>query len=152
MAPGWHARETDAVLDDVADLAIGKILRLRRAQIRRLGIEVPADLGLAAAVVAVTDSAAVDEAVPGLIEGLRRGFQGVVFMARGGGDGQIPDGTSDELFRSRWLVHGAETAANQDGSIDGRKNAESDKYKDNFFPAFHAHRSSTADGVLRTSV
>ncbi len=61
MAPGRHARETDAVLDDVADLAIGKILRLWRAQIRRLGVEVPADLGLAAAVVAVTNNAAVRE-------------------------------------------------------------------------------------------
>src|SRR6202045_4430985 len=119
MAPGRHARETDAVLDDVADLAIGKILRLRRAQIRRLGVEVAADLGLAAAVVSVAGRAAVDEAVAGLIEDLRRSFQGIVLMARGGGDGQIPDGTSDELFQSRWLVHGAEAAANQDGAIDG---------------------------------
>src|SRR6266513_727438 len=144
MAPGRHARETDAVLDDVADLAIGKILRLWRAQIWRLGVKVPADLGLDAAVVAVADGAAVDEAVAGLIEYLRRGFQGIVFMARGGGDGQIPDGTSDELFQSSWLVHGAEAAAKQNGSIDGHKNPERDKYKQKFFPAFHAHRPSAA--------
>ena len=53
-------------------------------------------------------------------------------MARVGWDGQIPDGTSDELFQSRWLVHGAEATANQDGSIDGRKNSERDKYKEFF--------------------
>jgi hypothetical protein len=73
-------------------------------------------------------------------------------MARGGGDGQIPDGTSDELFQSGWLVHGAEAAANQDGSIDGRKNPGRDKYKEKFFPAFHAHRRSAAGRVLRTAV
>ena len=73
-------------------------------------------------------------------------------MARGGWDGQIPDGTSDELFQSRRLAHGAEATANQEGSIDGRKNSERDKYKENFFPTFHAHRSPTAGRVLRTSV
>jgi len=152
MAPGRHARETDAVLDDVADLAIGKILRLWRAQIWRLGVEVPADLGLAAAVVAVAGRAAVDVTVAGLMEDLRRGFQGIFFMARGGWDGQIPDGTSDELFQSRWLVQGAEAAANRDGSIGGRKKPERDKYKEKFFPGFHAHRFSTAGRGLRTAV
>jgi len=121
---------------------------LWQAQIWRLGVEIAANLGLAAAVVSVTDSAAVDEVVAGLLEDLRRGFQGIALMARGGGDGQIPDGTSDELFQSRWLVQGAEAAANQDGSIDGRKNPERDKYKENFFPAFHALRSSTGSCAL----
>src|SRR6267143_3360959 len=152
MAPGGHARETDAVLDDVADLAIGKILRLWQAQIWRLGVEVPADLGLAAAVVAVAGRAAVDVTVAGLIEDLRRGFQGIVFMARGGWDGQIPDGTSDELFQSGWLVQGAEATANQDGCIEGSQNPEHDKYKEKFFPAFHAYRPSAAGRVLRTAV
>ncbi len=73
-------------------------------------------------------------------------------MARGGWDGQIPDGTSDELFQSRWLVQGAEAAANRDGSIGGRKKSERDKYKEKFFPGFHAHRFSTAGRGLRTAV
>src|SRR6266478_695399 len=110
VAPGRHARKTDAILDDVADLAVGKILRLRQAQIWRLGVEIAANLGLAAAVVSVAGRAAVDEAVAGLIEDLWRGFQGIALMARGGGDGQSPDGTSKELFQSRRLVHGAEAA------------------------------------------
>jgi len=86
------------------------------------------------------------------MEDLRRGFQGIFFMARGGWDGQIPDGTSDELFQSRWLVQGAEAAANRDGSIGGRKKPERDKYKEKFFPGFHAHRFSTAGRGLRTAV
>src|ERR1700731_142201 len=89
MAPGRHARETDAVLDDVADLAIGKILRLRRAQIRRLGVEVAADLGLSASVVAVAGRATGDEAVAGLIEDLRTSFPGIVLMAAAGGGSQM---------------------------------------------------------------
>src|SRR6267143_702281 len=152
MAPGRHARKTDAVLDDIADLAVSKILRLWQAQVWRLGVEIAANLGLAAAVVSVAGRAAVHEAVAGLIEDLRSGFQGIALMARGGGDGQIPDGTSKELVQSRRLVHGAEAAANQDGAIEGRKNPERDKYKENFFPAFHAHRSLAAGRVLRTSV
>jgi len=81
------------------------------------------------------------------MEDLRRGFQGIFFMARVGWDGQIPDGTSDELFQSRWFVQGAEAAANRDGSIGGRKNPERDKYEEKFFPAFHAPRPSAAGRV-----
>jgi len=59
-------------------------------------------------------------------------------MARGGGDGQIPDGTSDELSRADGSSKVLKAAANQHGSIDGRKDRKRDKYKNKFFPAFHA--------------
>ena len=45
MAPGGHAGETDAVSDDVVEMANGQILGLRGAQIWTFRIEVAAYLG-----------------------------------------------------------------------------------------------------------
>src|SRR6266446_1212949 len=52
-----HSREPHAILDDPEQLAVGKILCFRQAQIRWLGVEATANHGLPAAVVGVADGA-----------------------------------------------------------------------------------------------
>jgi hypothetical protein len=71
-APGRHAGPPDAVLDHGEQLAVRKVLSLGPGHVGRFGIEVAADPGLAAAVVAVAEGAVVGEVRAGLREHLWR--------------------------------------------------------------------------------
>src|SRR4029077_4119854 len=137
MAPGGHARETDAILDDVADLAVGKILRLRRSQIGRLGIEIPAHLGLPAAVVSVANSAAVREVLAGLSQDFRSGPPGVLLIASHARNRQVSHRASDDLLQGRWLFGRAEAPANKGGPINSGSDCDREKFQKKCFPAFH---------------
>src|ERR1700747_81501 len=71
IPPGGHAGQANAVPDDVVKLAVRKVLRFPGPQIRRLRIEIAANLSLSAAVTAMAGCAAVDEVVAGLPKNLR---------------------------------------------------------------------------------
>src|SRR5258706_5803305 len=75
-APAWHPREPDSVLDDVEDLAIAQVLRVSGPHIGRGRIHILADLGFAAAVIGVADSAVIGEMVAPFGDGERRGLDG----------------------------------------------------------------------------
>src|SRR5260370_18653188 len=81
-APRRHSGQPDAIVDDVIDLSVGQVLRLWQADVRRLRIEILADLCLAAAVVAVAKSAMIGEVSTCFGEnfgGLREGILGIAF-------------------------------------------------------------------------
>ena len=61
VGPAGHAGEPHTIADDVAEFAVGKVLGLRRTQVRNFGIEVAADCGLTGTVGAVADCAAIQE-------------------------------------------------------------------------------------------
>src|SRR5580704_5003261 len=131
MAPGGHARETDAILDDVADLAVSKILRLGQAQIGRLGVEVTPDLGLPAAVVTVTDGAAVGEVFASLPQKFRSGLPRVLLIACLAWNREISHRAGDGLLQGGRLFGCAESAADQHGSVDRCGNSGRKKHKKN---------------------
>lgn len=60
-APCGHAREADAVVDDVINLPVCEVLRFRLAHVRRFRIEVLSDLRFSASVIAVAGGAMVGE-------------------------------------------------------------------------------------------
>src|SRR6266849_821380 len=56
-----HAGEAHAILDNPEKLAVGKLLCVLGAQVRRLGIKTFADRGVAGSFVAVADGAMIGE-------------------------------------------------------------------------------------------
>src|SRR5260221_815983 len=58
---GRHASEANTIFDYPENVAVGKFLRFRGPQIRRLGIKSSPDLSVAATVVAVADGTVVSE-------------------------------------------------------------------------------------------
>src|SRR5580704_13732235 len=142
MAPRGHPGETDAILNDVADLAVSKILRLGQAQIGWLGVEVTPDLGLPAAVVTVTDGAAVGEVFASLPQKFRSGLPRVLLIACPAWNREISHGAGDDFLQGGWLFGGAEAAADQHGSVNRCDNSGREKYEQKCFPAFHARLAS----------
>ena len=57
-APGRHASQPHAILNDVMNLAVGQLLRWRLTQIRRLWVKRAPDLRLRAAIIAMAHRAA----------------------------------------------------------------------------------------------
>jgi hypothetical protein len=74
LAERGHAGEADAVLDDVEQLAVAQQLRALGAQVGRFRVEALANGRLAAAVVAVAESAVVGEVLEARRQ--RRGIVG----------------------------------------------------------------------------
>jgi hypothetical protein len=74
MAPSRHAREAHPILDDVVDLPVREILRLRRSQIWRLGIEIAPDFGHTGTVRTMANRASREEIIARLLQIFRRGF------------------------------------------------------------------------------
>src|SRR6185436_6224980 len=66
LAPGRHGGKADAVVNDEKQFAVGHGLRIGKAQVRRLGVDVLSDRGFAAAVVGVAGCAVIGEVPPGL--------------------------------------------------------------------------------------
>lgn len=89
MAPRRHTGESDAVLDDVVDLPVRKVLCLGRAQIGRLGIEIAADLGRAGAVGTVTNGATREEVIAIFLQVFWSPFPRICFFARPCRHGEI---------------------------------------------------------------
>ena len=79
-----HSREPHPILDDPEQLAVGKTLRFRQAQIRWLGIEATSNHGLPAAVVGMADGAMIREMQPRIAQILRRDEQGILGQPREG--------------------------------------------------------------------
>ncbi|HXH66006.1 MAG TPA: hypothetical protein VNI81_02325 [Candidatus Limnocylindrales bacterium] len=72
LGPAGHAGERDTAADDVAELAVGEILRLRGAEIGDPRIEIAADVGLAGAVGGGADGAAVEVTFAGFFQNVGR--------------------------------------------------------------------------------
>ena len=111
MAPGGHAGEADTTADDVVELAIGEILRLRGTQIGNFGIEIATDLGLAATVAAVTKWHSEREVFVRLLQRVGRGLPRVGCASGSAGNSEIANCASDEFFDGGRLLGGAEAAA-----------------------------------------
>src|SRR5437762_13662442 len=71
-APSRHAGEAHAVANDREKLAVAELLRLRQRHVGRMRIKVFADLGVAAAIVAVTLRAVIAEMLARLGENVGR--------------------------------------------------------------------------------
>lgn len=138
LGPAGHACERDAAADDVAELAVGKILRLRRAQVGNSRVEIAADVGLAGAVRGVADGAAVDVTFARVFQNLWRGLPGVRLKARLSRDGEIARGSSNDSFEARRLGRGGEAVQEDAHSIIGRDNKYHSYQEKNDFPEFHA--------------
>jgi len=64
IAERRHAGKAHAIFNNPKYFAIRQILRVRTAQVRRLGIKAATDDGLAAAIVAVANRAVIGEMQP----------------------------------------------------------------------------------------
>ena len=92
IAPRRHTRESHALLDDVVDLPVRKVLRLGRAQIGRLRIEIAADRGHAGAIRTVTNGAAREEMIATFLQVFRSRFPWICFFACAPRNGEISHG------------------------------------------------------------
>ena len=80
IAPGRHAGQADAVLNDVVKLAVGEILRRRDPQFGRLGIQVAANHGCARTILAMAAGAPVEKDFVGLGQVVQSGLQRILFV------------------------------------------------------------------------
>src|SRR5713226_1299493 len=103
-----HACEAHAVLDDPEKLAIGKLLRLLGAQVRRLGIEALADRGIAGSFVAVADGAMIGEMQARVAKIVRRGWDRILLLAGTGGNGHVANVAREHGFEGCWCGAGTE--------------------------------------------
>lgn len=113
FGPPWHTREADAVADDVADLAVRQILRLRDAQVGSLRIEVAANGCLPGAVRAVADGAAVKISFARFFQNIGRGLPRICFEASLVRNGKIAGSASNGFFRQGRLLSSAEPAPDE---------------------------------------
>ena len=67
-APGWHAGELYAVLDDVVDFAVGEMLRRLRTQVRNSWIKIRPDRCFPAAIDPVAGGTMRQEGIPPLLQ------------------------------------------------------------------------------------
>ncbi len=77
-----HAGETDSVLDDVVDFAVGEILRRGQAEIGRFGIKILPDIRLSVSVCAVAVCATIRETLFSFCQNGGIRGQGILFVPR----------------------------------------------------------------------
>src|SRR5215472_15365449 len=123
-APRGHACQAHTVLDDVVDFAVREVLRSRRAQIRRFGIEIPAFLSYARAVRAVANRATREKMIACFLQVLRSGFPRIGLPARAGRNRQVSHRARHQLLNGRRFFLSTETVADQHHPIGGAKNNE----------------------------
>src|ERR1700730_16930473 len=85
-SPCGHTGKSDAVLDDVINLAVGQVLGLFQAHIRHSRVEILAHLGFSAAIVCMATRAMIGEMATRFHQGVWRGFHRVFCGARRLGD------------------------------------------------------------------
>ena len=109
--------ETDAVLDDVVELAVAQRLRRRQAHVSgRFGIQAPADFGVAAAVVGVAERTVIGEVgarAAASTSGVNATGFCSAFAAR---HCEMPEPLRHERFRTRRLIARAEPVPDHDDS------------------------------------
>src|SRR5579859_4376858 len=120
--PPWHAGEPDAIPDDVADLSIRQLLSFVQAQVRHLGVKIPADLGLSGAIRPMTNGAASQKAFARLLQHIGRGLPRICFLARLSGDGQVARSASHNRFNPGWLIGCAKAAPNHARCVEAKRN------------------------------
>ena len=140
LGPAGHAGERDAATDDVAELAVGEVLRLRGAEVGNARIEVAADIGLAGAVRGVADRAAVDVTFTRGIQNVGRGLPRIGFEAGFTRNGEIARGTGDDCFKTGRCGRGGETVQ-QDAraEIAGDDDYRSEEKQDGFAKIHSTH-------------
>src|SRR5260370_6194501 len=102
------ACESHAVLDNPETLAIGKLLRLLGAQVRRLGIQTFADRGVAGSFVAMADGAVIGEMQARVAKIARRGWHRILLLAGTGGNGHVAGVAREHGFEGCWCGAGTE--------------------------------------------
>src|ERR1700687_4770958 len=110
FTPRWHARQADAVLDDVVQLAVSQTLGIRLAHIGRLRIQVLADRRAPAAVVRMTDGAVIREMPTGVVEHVCTRRNRVFCISSASRNGETADAAGHELLDRRRLVTRAESS------------------------------------------
>ena len=129
-APSGHSREAHAVLDDVVNLTIRKILRLRQAHVRNARIKLLPHLRRAAAVVAMATGAMVREMPPGFHQQLRRRLHGIAQLASAAGDRQPLQGNRQSSFRrARHVASAQSRRAQPENSHDHHNQRHSQQQK-----------------------
>src|SRR5579859_4012959 len=76
-SPCGHTGKTDAVLDDVINLAVGKVLCLRQTHIGHSRVEILAHLRFTAAIVCMATRAMIGEMATRFHQGFGGGFHRV---------------------------------------------------------------------------
>src|SRR5271156_6481820 len=130
-APRRHSSETHAVLDDVVDLAIRKILRLRQTHIRNARIKFLPHLRRAAAVVAVATGAMVREMPPRFHQQLRCRLHRIAQLARRARNGPaLHDARQSSLHNARIVASAQSRRAQPEYSHDhdDQRDSEQQKY------------------------
>src|SRR6267143_2428055 len=83
--PRRHSGKPNAIVDDVVDLSVREPLRVGQTHVRRLRIQIVADLCLSASVIAVANGAMIGEVSSRFAEnrgGWRKGVRRVAFGGR----------------------------------------------------------------------
>ena len=109
LAPGRHAGEPDAVLDDPVEFAVRLVLRGRQAHVRRLRKQVASHLGVAAAVVRMAGGAVIGEVRACFRPHLRRKRDGIRQVPLRRRHAPPVDGVHDDAFDGRWQRPRAES-------------------------------------------
>jgi len=131
-APARHAGKLNSVCDDVVNLAVAEVLRLRREQIRHPGIEILPNLRRATSIGAMANRAAGNEMFAGFFQSIWCSFPGILFATFASRDRKIPDGSGHNLLEKRRLRFSAEASPDQESRAEGGYADDREKYEKQF--------------------
>src|SRR6202040_1340612 len=126
-SPRRHTGEPNAVLDDVIQLAVGKILSLRQAHVRHSRVEVLAHLSFSAAIVRMATRAMIGEVAPRFHHGFGGGVHRIFRRARRLGNCEPLYRSTEEGFEGAGRcprAHPGEGEPAEEERENGRKDRE----------------------------
>ena len=135
-----HPGEPDAVLDDPKQLAVGKPLRFRQAQIRRLWVQTFTVQGIAAAIVGVTRRAMIREVPHWFSQSLIGRHDGIVLAAGIRRYCQAVGVSRQHRFHSGRCGTSAEAVVQHRNASGNRQAGGQHQQEKNQTPAFHGPR------------
>ena len=128
ITPRRHARELDAILNDVVNFAVSKILRSIGVQIGHPRIEILAHSSVATAVNSMTDRAPREEILPPFSLRFRLGCNWVGFVALTPWNGQISCRLSYRCLQWRRRGSSREAAPNKQDRANSSNERNPEKH------------------------
>ncbi len=144
--PSWHAAQPDAVVDDVVDLSVGQVLRWSQTHVGCLGVEIPANRRVPAAVIRMADGAVVGKVMSSVRHNVLRECVWVPLILRFSRDRHHANLACQEGFKHGWVIAGGEPVLNLNPA-DDNDDQEENSYGDNEPSALH--HSSLACWTVR---
>ena len=137
FSPARHAGQSYAISDNVSNLSVRQVLRLRQAQVRNFGVKVATDARFSGAVGAMAHSTAVEETFSRFLEDFRRGLPRIYLEAGPARDCQVTRGARYRFFQVGRLIRGAKTKPNQPDDIQGKHHGCHSADPNKKFPGLH---------------